>query len=37
VLAKVFHIGAEDALFARPAWEIDNLLARHQRDVNRAD
>jgi phosphotransferase system HPr-like phosphotransfer protein len=37
VLAKHFHITAEDALFVRPAWELDNLLARHYRDVNRGD
>jgi phosphotransferase system HPr-like phosphotransfer protein len=34
VLARIFNISAEDALFVRPAWELDNLLARYARDVN---
>jgi hypothetical protein len=33
VLARVFHITAEEALEHRPAWEIDNLLAWYARDV----
>jgi hypothetical protein len=44
VLAKHFNISAVEALNVRPAWELDNLLARHYRDlraeherVNRGD
>jgi len=33
VLAKVFHITADEAMFVRPAWELNNLLERHLRDV----
>jgi phosphotransferase system HPr-like phosphotransfer protein len=32
VLAKHFHISAEDALFVRPAWELQNLLVHHARE-----
>jgi phosphotransferase system HPr-like phosphotransfer protein len=36
VLAKHFGISAEDALYVRPAWELDNLLAHHVRDIQSA-
>ena len=35
VLARYFHITAEDALYARPAWELDNLLNGFYRDRQR--
>lgn len=32
MLAREFRIGAREALFERPAWELDNLVARWARD-----
>jgi phosphotransferase system HPr-like phosphotransfer protein len=33
VLQRHFGISAEEALFERPAWELDNLIARYVRDA----
>jgi hypothetical protein len=37
VLQREFGISAREALFERPAWELDNLIARYVRDRRRAE
>jgi phosphotransferase system HPr-like phosphotransfer protein len=37
VLQKEFGIGAREALFERPAWELDNLLARYREQQQREE
>lgn len=32
MLQRVFGIGAREALFERPAWELDNLIRFYNRD-----
>lgn len=32
ILQREFGISADEALYQRPAWELDNLLARFGRD-----
>jgi hypothetical protein len=35
VLQREFGISAQEALFVRPAWELDNLLRLYVRDRDR--
>ena len=41
MLARYFHIPATEALYVRPAWELDNLLngfyREQQREARRGD
>jgi phosphotransferase system HPr-like phosphotransfer protein len=32
VLQQEFGIGADEALYVRPAWEIENLMSKYARD-----
>jgi len=37
VLQRHFGISAHEALFVRPAWELDNLLAQWNAEQKRAE
>ena len=37
MLQKEFGISADEALYERPAWELENLLTLYERERREAD